>query len=171
MQKYNEETLTQEQSENSDFEEEYIAPEDLSIIENPEKWKPTKDQLNCYIKQLKLELDYKPEEFKKNDLKDLTSSLPLNMKRAFLNHNHEVLYIDNETSKIHQTSDIEEKAKEEYKRLRTQKYSLDLKNNNMNRVNNNIAKIQEIIKEYKEDNLSKKKKDVYLIMILIIKII
>ena len=81
------------------------------------------------------------------------------MKRPFFKHNHEDLYIDNETSKIHLTSDIEEKAKEEYKRLRAQKYSLDLKNNNMYRVNNNIEKIQEIIKEYKEDNLSKMKKD------------
>ena len=81
------------------------------------------------------------------------------MKRPFFKYNHEVLYIDNETSKIHLTSDIEEKAKEEYKRLRAQKYSLDLKNNNMYTVNNNIEKIQEIIKEYKEDNLSKMKKD------------
>ena len=159
MQKYNEETSTEEQSESSDVEEEYIDPEDLSIIENPDKWKPTKDQLNGYIKQLKFELDYKPEEVKKIALKYLTSSLPLNMKRAFFKHNHEVLYIDNETSEIHLTSDIEEKAKEEYKKLRAEKYSLELKNNNMNRVNNNIEKIQEIIKEYKEDNLSKKKKD------------
>ena len=51
MQKYNEEKSTKEESENSDVEEEYIDPEDLSIIENPEKWKPTKDQLNGYIKQ------------------------------------------------------------------------------------------------------------------------
>ena len=39
MQKYNEEKSTKEESENSDVEEEYIDPEDLSIIENPEKLK------------------------------------------------------------------------------------------------------------------------------------
>ena len=159
MKKYNEETSTYEQSEDSDVEEEYIDPEDLSIIDYPEKWKPTKEQLNGYIKQLQFELDYKPEEVKKIALKYLTKSLPLNMKRAFFRHNHEVLYIDNETNEIHLTSDIEENAKEEYKKLRAQKYSLDLNNNNKNRFNNNIEKIKEIINEYKEDNLSKNKKN------------
>ena len=142
--------------EEDSVDEEYIDPIDLSIIED-ENWKPTEAQLNGYMNQLKFELDYKPEEVKKIALKYLTKSLPLNMKRAFFRHNHEVLYIDNETNEIHLTTDIEDKAKDDYDKLRAEKYSLNLNNNNMEKVNN-IEKIQNIIKEYEEDNLKKKRK-------------
>ena len=158
MEKYNKETSTNEQSEQSDeTEEEYIDPDDLLIIDEPEKWKPTKEQLNSYIKKLNFELDYKPEEVTKIALNYLTKTLPSNMKRAFFKHNNEILYIDNETNEIHLTTDIEDKAKDDYDKLRAEKYSLNLNNNNMDKVNN-IEKIQNIIKEYEEDNLNKKKK-------------
>ena len=58
------------------------------------------------------------------------------MKRAFFKHNNEILYIDNETNEIHLTTDIEDKAKDDYDKLRAEKYSLNLNNNNMDKVNN-----------------------------------
>ena len=152
--------------EEDSVDEEYIDPIDLSIIED-ENWKPTEAQLNGYMNQLKFELDYKPEEVKKIAYDYLTKELPSGWRRAFFKVNHNVLYIEGETNEIHLVTDIEEKAKEEYDKLRAMKTSdLFYPQNLIQSHNNNIVKSDIHIDNNKEDikkidDLVKKKKDNY----------
>jgi hypothetical protein len=152
--------------EEDSVDEEYIDPIDLSIIED-ENWKPTEAQLNGYMNQLKFELDYKPEEVKKIAYDYLTKELPSGWRRAFFKVNHNVLYIEGETNEIHLVTDIEEKAKEEYDKLRAMKTSdLFYPQNLIQSHNNNIVKNDIHIDNNKEDikkidDLVKKKKDNY----------
>ena len=135
----NEEEINEENEEES---EAYIDPNDLIMINNPENWEPSEEQINGYINQMNFETDFEIEEVKKIAYKALKWNLPNNLIRAFTKENFQVLYIDLETNEIHLSTEIEENAKEEYEKLREKKaekifYPNDLGDNNNNINNNN----------------------------------
>ena len=106
--------------ENEDEEEEeeaYIDPNDLIMINNPDTWEPTQEQIEIYATQLGIDPTNSPPEALEIAYKYLKQKIPSDWKRAFTKENPQVLYIDMKTNEIHLTTDIEENAKEEYLEL------------------------------------------------------
>ena len=98
-------------------EEAFIDPNDLIMINNPDSWEPSQEQIEVYATQLGIDPANSPPEAMEIAYKYLKQKIPPDWKRAFTKENPQVLYIDMKTNEIHLTTDIEESAKEEYLEL------------------------------------------------------
>ena len=108
------------QEEEEEEEEAYIDPNDLIMIDHPETWEPTQEQIEIYANQIGIDQINSPPEALEIAYKYLTQKIPSDWKRAFTKENPQVLYIDMKTNEIHLTTDIEENAKLEYQELMNQ---------------------------------------------------
>ena len=110
-----------QKEENSEEEEEqFIDPNDLIIITDTANWKPTAQFINAYANQLEFDVENDPPELLNIAEKYLSIRIPNHWRRAFTKDNYQLIYIDVNTNEIHLTTDIEEKAKEEYKQLKNE---------------------------------------------------
>ena len=98
----------------------YIDPNDISIIEDSNNWKPTPKYVVAYAKQLGFDPDKDPKELINIAEKYLNIRLPDNIRRAFMKDTLQILYIDMNTQEIKLSTEYEEQAKEEFEKIRHQ---------------------------------------------------
>ena len=104
-------------SDDEEEKEAFIDSNDLIMINNPDSWEPTQEQIKAYAIQLGIDPEKCPPEALEIAYKYLKFQIPPDWKRAFTKENLQVIYIDMKTDEIHLTADIDEKAKEEYLEL------------------------------------------------------
>ena len=161
------------ENEENETDEELIDPNDLLIINEPNEWEPTDEQINAYINNLGFDTNIEYEELRKIAYNSLKCQLPNNWVRAFLKETSQVLYINLENNEIFLTTDIEEKAKKDYEQLKEKKtdeiyYPNEFdnkengkvdnieKNNDNNLNNENNEKKNNIEEEEEEDEEEEK---------------
>ena len=168
-------------NEELEYEEEeeeynYIDPNDIIIIDDPDNWKPDPRFIASYARQLGFNPDKDPKELITIAEKYLTIKLPNNIKRAFTKDNFQILYIDTNTQEIKLRSELEEQASEEFENIRNlfQKQNLPSskvggvdKNNNKNKnkkggnkekTDDELKKKLEAQKKYMEEEKRKELK-------------
>ena len=109
------------ENEENETDEELIDPNDLIIINEPNEWEPSNEQINAYINNLGFDTNFEYEELRKIAYNALKSQLPNNWVRAFTKETSQILYINVETNEIELSTEIEEKAKEDYEKLKEKK--------------------------------------------------
>lgn len=152
--------------EEYDYDEEggetFIDPKDLDIITNNRNWRPTEAQIEAYANQLEFNLDSDPPEVLQIAEKYLTKPLPDNWARAFTKVNPQLLYIELDTNEIHLSTDLEEKAKEEYIEL-MEEYQQQLREEEEKAKKVTVVPRKKIApigaKNRKEDTKEKREKD------------
>ena len=97
-----------------------IDPDDLIIINDNHNWKPPKESILAYAKQLDFDIENDPPEMLSIAEKYLTKDIPDYIRRAFHKSNLQLVYINVITKEIELSSDFEELAKEEYKEAKEQ---------------------------------------------------
>ena len=114
----NEELEYEAEEEEEDCQ--YIDPNDINIIEDSNNWKPSPKYVVAYAKQLGFDPDRDPKELINIAEKYLNIKLPDNIRRAFMKDTLQILYIDMNTQEIKINTEIEDKAKEEFEKIREQ---------------------------------------------------
>ena len=156
------------ENEENETDEELIDPNDLIIINEPNEWEPSNEQINAYINNLGFDTNFEYEELRKIAYNALKSQLPNNWVRAFTKETSQILYINVETNEIELSTEIEEKAKEDYEKLKEKKTDeifypnefenkenekLEEKKNDNNKLNNEEDnKYNELQKDESENN-------------------
>ena len=111
---------------NNDNSEIEVDQNDLIIIRDTQNWKPTKEFIEAYARQLGFDVDNDPPELLSIAEKYLTKDIPEYFLRAFHKDTLQILYINIITNEIELSSEYEDLAKKEYKELK-EKYYKDMK--------------------------------------------
>ena len=111
---------------NNDNSEIEVDQNDLIIIRDTQNWKPTKEFIEAYARQLGFDVDNDPPELLSIAEKYLTKDIPEYFLRAFHKETLHILYINIITNEIELSSEYEDLAKKEYKELK-EKYYKDMK--------------------------------------------
>ena len=113
--------------ESREEEEVQIYPDDIEIIEDPNQWKPSKQQILAYA----VKMGYIPfmdsENFLEIAKESLMKPLPNKWRRAFRAIELDLMYIDLTTNEIHLVNNIEESAKAELEKEREMIYQEQLR--------------------------------------------
>ena len=113
--------------ESREEEEVQIYPDDIEIIEDPNQWKPSKQQILVYA----VKMGYIPfmdsKKFLEIAKESLMKPLPNKWRRAFRAIELDLMYIDLTTNEIHLVNNIEESAKAELEKEREMIYQEQLR--------------------------------------------
>ena len=118
VEKMNDDELEEDYEDDEDCQ--FIDPNELNIIDDTQNWHPSSKYIMSYAKQLGFDPDKDPKEIINIAEKYLCYPLPDNIKRAFMKTNFQILYIDMTTQEIKLRTEIEEKAIEEFEKIRAQ---------------------------------------------------
>ena len=99
-------------------EEIEIDPNDLIIIPENEYWKPKQEYILAYAIKLGFDIDNDPPELLKIAEKYLTIELPEGFCRAFSKKDLSLLYLNLITKVLDKETEIEDRAREEYRMLK-----------------------------------------------------
>ena len=144
------------ENEENETDEELVDPNDLIIINEPNEWEPSDEQINAYINNLGFDTNFEYEELRKIAYNALKSQLPNNWVRAFTKETSQILYINLENNEIVLSTDIEEKAKEDYEKLKEKKtdeifYPNELENKDKKNDNNKLNNKDERLEDEEEE--------------------
>ena len=142
--------LTNDKTEEEEYQ--YIDPNDIIIIDDPENWKPPKYIIEAYAHLLGYNPLEDPKELLDVAEKYLTVELPDNIKRAFTKDIYQILYLDVNTQEITLESEREKNAKQEFEEIR-KKFKEKKEENLLKNYlpNNNFKKTdEELMKKIEE---------------------
>ena len=138
-----------EEQEEDDYQ--LIDPNDLTIIDDPDNWKPDEEKILAYATLLGYDPSKDPKEILKIAEKYLTIKLEDHIRRAFMRVDNRILYIDMNTQEIKLESDLETRATEEIEECRkkaAEKLNPPFKNN----LNNTEEELKKKLEEQKQYN-------------------
>ena len=146
------EELTNDRTEEQE-EDDYqlIDPNDLTIIDDPDNWKPDEEKILAYATLLGYDPSKDPKEILQIAEKYLTIKLEDHIRRAFMRVDNRILYIDMNTQEIKLESDLETRATEEIEECRKKaadKLNPPFKNN----LNNTEEELKKKLEEQKQYN-------------------
>ena len=95
-----------------------IDPDQLDIIYEKENWRPKKEYILAYAKQLGFDIENDPPELLNIAEKYLTTEIPDEFYRAFHLSNYTLYYVNAITREIETNTEIEDLAREEYIRAK-----------------------------------------------------
>ena len=95
-----------------------IDPDQLDIIYEKENWRPKKEYILAYAKQLGFDIENDPPELLNIAEKYLTTEIPDEFYRAFNLSNYTLYYVNAITREIETNTEIEDLAREEYIRAK-----------------------------------------------------
>ena len=134
-----------------------IDQKDLIIIRDTKNWKPTKEFIVAYARQLGFDVENDPPELLSIAEKYLTKDIPEYFLRAFHKDTLHILYINILTCEIELSSEFEDLAKKEYKELK-EKYHKNMKSKEI-LTNSKVEENKKKILEQKNKEEEQKKKN------------
>ena len=140
-------------------EENYLNPEDLSIVDE-KTWEPTDEEILSYALKLGYDIEKDPDELFEVAYYYMKYPLPEGWKRAIYKKTKELVYINMEDGEIEVATEIEEMAHQMYLEKKEEMFGKKDKGIGSSPISNKIPPINEkkspsLLPPVKEKNGSK----------------